>query len=290
MDENNTKQTYLALRFAMLLLTAMLAVSIVVQVFAVDDSCFLHSISAYYHTVVRNVFVGALCAIGACLIVYRGNIDEENVALDYSGFMAFVVAFVPTGYDRACSLTTVPSPSESAIADAAANNVLAVLVIALVAALAAWWLPWLRPNPDGPIGKFAGTAVIVTVALLAVGLVFFLLEQDLFVRHGHGVAAVLLFAGIIAVVVFNARDFAAKRAVSLWRNRYSVMAAVMTLSVIGSVALYWLGIPHAVLVAEALLIGEFALFWGMQTAELRNSTVRPAGHRQTSEDEPVTAG
>lgn len=290
MDENNTKQTYLALRFAMLLLTALLAVSIVVQALAVDEFCFLHSISAYYHTAVRNVFVGALCAIGACLIVYRGNIDKENVALDYSGFMAFVVAFVPTEYDQVCSLAGVSSPSEAAIADAVANNVLAVLVIALAAAVAAWRLPWLRPNPGGPLRRFAGTAVIVTVVLLAVGLVFFFVEQELFVRHGHAVAAVLLFAGIIAVVFFNARDFAAKRAVSLWRNRYGVMAVVMTLSVIGSVALYWLGMRHAVLVAEALLIGEFALFWGMQTAELRNREVRPAEPRQVSEGEPLTTG
>ncbi|MFI7673013.1 hypothetical protein [Actinophytocola sp. NPDC049390] len=276
MDENNTRQTYLALRFAMLLLTAMLAVSIVLQVVAADDFCFLHSISAYYHSAVRNVFVGALCAIGACLIVYRGNIDEENVALDYSGFMAFVVAFVPTEYDRACSLADGPRPSDTDIADAAANNVLALLVIALAAVLAAWRLPWLRPDPDRPLGRFARTAVAVTVGLLVVGFAVFFLERDLFVRHGHAVAAVLLFAGIIAVVVFNARDFAAKRAVSLWRNRYSVMAVAMTLSVVGSVVLYLLGMRYAVLIAEALLIGEFAVFWGMQTAELRNRTVRPA--------------
>jgi hypothetical protein len=275
MDENNARQTYLALRFAMLLLTAMLAISIVLQVVFADSFCVLESISAYYHTAVRNVFVGGLCAIGVCLIVYRGNMDEENVALDYSGFMAFVVAFVPTGYDRACTAADVPTPADPGLADAAANNVLAVLVIALVAALAAWRLPWLRPRDGAPLSRFAKSAVTVTLVLLAAGFLIFFLQRDLFVRNGHATAAVLLFAGIIAVVWFNARDFAAKRGVSPWRNRYTAMAVVMTVSIVGSVTLYALGVPYAVLVVEALLITEFAVFWGMQTAELRNMRVRP---------------
>lgn len=276
MEDNNARQTYLALRFAMLLLTAMLAISIVLQVVVADSFCVLESISAYYHTAARNVFVGALCAIGVCLIVYRGNIDEENVALDYSGFMAFVVAFVPTEYDRACTAADVPSPADPGLADAAANNVLAVLVIALVAALAAWRVPWLRPEDGAPLSRFATSAVTVTLVLLVAGFLIFFLQRDLFVRNGHATAAVLLFAGIIVVVGLNARDFAAKRGVSLWWNRYTVMAAAMTVSVVGSVVLYLFGVPYAVLVVEALLIAEFAVFWGMQTAELRNMRVRPA--------------
>ena len=275
MEDNSARQTYLALRFAMLLLTAMLAVSIVLQVVVADSFCVLESISAYYHTAARNVFVGALCAIGVCLIVYRGNLDEENVALDYSGFMAFVVAFVPTEYDRACTAAGVPSPTDPGLADAAANNVLAVLVIALVAALAAWRVPWLRPKEGAPLSRFATSAVTVTLVLLVAGFLIFFLQRDLFVRKGHATAAVLLFAGIIVVVGINARDFAAKRGVSLWWNRYTVMAVAMTVSVVGSVVLYLFGVPYAVLVVEALLIGEFAVFWGMQTAELRNMRVRP---------------
>jgi len=287
MDENNARQTYLALRFTLLLLAAMLAVSIVLQVAIADSFCVLHSVSGYYHTPVRNVFVGALCAIGACLIAYRGNIDEENVALDYSGFMAFVVAFVPTGFDRGCTASGVPSPDDPGLADAAANNVLAVLVIAVAAALAAWRIPWLRPDPGGPLTRFAKTAITVTLGLLVAGIVFFLAQRDLFLRHGHGVAAILFFVGIIAVVCLNARDFAAKRDVSPWRNRYAVMAVVMTATVLGSVVLYLIGSRYAVLVAEALLIAEFAVFWGMQTAELRNRRVRPPEPQPAGE--PVSA-
>lgn len=40
------------------------------------------SISAYYHTPMRNVFVGSLFAIGTFLYSYRGFRDSENIALN----------------------------------------------------------------------------------------------------------------------------------------------------------------------------------------------------------------
>ena len=42
------------------------------------------------------MFIGALCAIGALLIVYKGSKDTEDVLLNLAGILAFVVAFVPT--------------------------------------------------------------------------------------------------------------------------------------------------------------------------------------------------
>lgn len=274
MEDNNARQTYLALRFAMLLLATLLAVSIAAQVVFIDSFCTLRSISAYYHTSVRGVFVGALCAIGVCLVVYRGSTDRENVVLDHSGFMAFVVAFVPTEFDRTCTSAGSPVPGDPGLADAVANNVGALLVVALLAALAAWLLPRLRPNRDVPPSGFAKGALVVTLTLLVAGLVVFFTWRDLFLRYGHATAAILLFAGIIAVVWFNAQDFAAKRGVSPWRNRYGATAVAMALTVVGSVVLYQLGVPHAVLAVEALLIIEFSVFWGMQTVELGTSEVR----------------
>ncbi|MEJ2858397.1 MULTISPECIES: hypothetical protein [unclassified Saccharothrix] len=272
--DNHATQTYLALRFAMLLLAALLLISIGVQVVA-DSFCVLQSISAYYHTAVRGVFVGALCAIGACLIVYRGNLDRENVLLDYSGFMAFLVAFVPTEFDRTCTADGTPTPDNPGLSDAVANNVLSVLLVAVIAAVAAWRVRMLRPDPGAPLTAFAKRTLLVTLCLLVIGGVVFFTEPDLVLRYGHAVAAVLLFAGIIAVVWYNAADFAAKRGVGLWWNRYTVMAVAMAATVVACVALYLVGVPYAVLIVEALLIAEFGVFWGMQTAELGNREVRP---------------
>ncbi len=92
--------TYRYLRAAIVLLLFMMLFSIGFEWFSqwqgTGQSCFLRSISAYYYTPVRTVFVGSLCAIGVVLIAYKGHSPEEDVLLNFSGFMAFVVAMVPT--------------------------------------------------------------------------------------------------------------------------------------------------------------------------------------------------
>lgn len=54
------------------------------------------SISAYFHTGMRDVFVGALCAIGVFLICYRGYAQWDNVAAKVAGGCALLVALFPT--------------------------------------------------------------------------------------------------------------------------------------------------------------------------------------------------
>lgn len=57
------------------------------------------SISAYFHTGVREIFVGALGAIGVFLLAYRGLQRIDDVASNLAGFLALVVAALPT-YER----------------------------------------------------------------------------------------------------------------------------------------------------------------------------------------------
>ena len=56
------------------------------------------SMSAYYHTVMRNGFVGYLFAIGACLYFYKGFTTLENYLLNAAGILAVGVAIFPTDY------------------------------------------------------------------------------------------------------------------------------------------------------------------------------------------------
>ncbi|CRK60974.1 hypothetical protein [Alloactinosynnema sp. L-07] len=274
----NVNQTYLTLRLAMVLLVGLLFLSVIVQYFASAPDCLQHSISAYYFTPARAVFVGALCAIGACLIVYRGSTDTENVLLDYSGFMAFVVAFVPTTVDNTCAVSNVPTAEE--LTDAVSNNVLTLLVVGFGAALLAMVVRWLRKNPDRPLSKYARISVAVTLTALAAGTVFFLFWGDTFERIGHAVSAIALFAGIIGVVMVNAVGFAKKQgdtaAAKVATNRYSLVAFAMGLSLVGCLVSKWLGFGHWLFVLEALLIAEFAVFWMLQTTELRGKVSRAA--------------
>jgi hypothetical protein len=55
------------------------------------------SMSAYYGTPMRNVFVGLLFVVGAFLYLYKGFSNRENVALNCAGLSAGVVALVPEG-------------------------------------------------------------------------------------------------------------------------------------------------------------------------------------------------
>jgi hypothetical protein len=55
-----------------------------------------NSMSAYYHTELRDVFVGALIGIGFLLFLYKGFSRREDWALNISGILALGIALFPT--------------------------------------------------------------------------------------------------------------------------------------------------------------------------------------------------
>jgi hypothetical protein len=57
------------------------------------------SLSAYYHTAARDVFVGALCTIAALLAAYRGYDRGDRICSRAAAAALLVVAFSPTGDD-----------------------------------------------------------------------------------------------------------------------------------------------------------------------------------------------
>jgi hypothetical protein len=54
------------------------------------------SMSGYYYTPMRNVFVGALCALGVFLIAYDGYDNVDRWITNIAGLCAIGVAFCPT--------------------------------------------------------------------------------------------------------------------------------------------------------------------------------------------------
>jgi len=87
--------TYVNLRVGMAILAFSLPVILALWSVLTRQSL-LPSISAYYHTPMRDLFVGVLVAIGACLYLYKGFSDKENKALNCAGIFAIGVAFLPT--------------------------------------------------------------------------------------------------------------------------------------------------------------------------------------------------
>lgn len=276
--EGSVLSTYRYLRVAMVLLVLLLAASVVLQIFVPEPDCWQRSVSAYYYTPARSVFVACLCAIGACLIVYRGNTDAEDVALNASGLLAFVVAFVPTQVDDTCPASNVPAPAE--LDQAVTNNVWALFVAGVALVAVAWFLR-LRTAPGERGGSLSrGPLVASTVGIVVLPVVL-VRWHDAVRDHGHDVAAVALFAGIMVVVAMNALGLARQSeadqtVVAKATNRYTVIGVVMLGTFVGILVAHWLAPDFLqwLFWLEALLIAGFAVYWVLQTVELWNVVER----------------
>lgn len=89
-------ETYASLRFGMAVIAFGLPFVLVFGFWVVEPGYgMLNSLSAYYHTPMRDIFVGALATVGVCLHVYKGVDSLENIALNVAGVLAVLVALLP---------------------------------------------------------------------------------------------------------------------------------------------------------------------------------------------------
>lgn len=261
--------SYRYLRMAPLVCVVALLVAVAGQ--GLGAGCAQGSISAYYFTAVHAAFVACLCAIGAVLVIYQGNSATEDVVLNISGFLAFVVALVPTARERTCGGPEIPLSFDPE--PGIRNNVLALVIAAAAAEVFRLVVAQRgRVTPD----RWTRLATYAGWAIVAVGLVFFFAAPQAFATYGHTVAAVAMFVGIIVVVVLNALATAAEGAPARFVRTYRAVAALMALTLVSVVVLgvtlqIW---GYAVIITEVLLILEFAAFWAVQTAELWDVTDR----------------
>lgn len=101
------------------------------------------SMSGYYYTDMRNIFVGTLCALGVFLVAYRGYDDVDESITNVAGLAAIGVAFCPTkpavctAAAGACPATSVThlSTSQQLVGDVhlvlAATTLIALGLMAL---------------------------------------------------------------------------------------------------------------------------------------------------------------
>ena len=103
-------------------------------------------------------------------------------------------------------------------------------------------------------------------------------DRSLLLDHGHDIAAVVMFGCIFVNVWLNAAalhkadNAAATR--STWRNRYTVVGALMAVAVVANVVSRLAGFRWWVLTLETSLIVLFAWFWVAQTVELWDQGLR----------------
>jgi hypothetical protein len=88
-------RSYLTLRKAVGIIGCALPIVLVFGLMFLKGLGIQHSISAYYHTDMRNVFVGSLCAIGIFLMSCRGYDGKDEVAGIFACVCAIGVALFP---------------------------------------------------------------------------------------------------------------------------------------------------------------------------------------------------
>jgi hypothetical protein len=291
-------KTYRYLRIGMVGAVVLLGAAVALErlkVGSLGRACWQTSISAYYYTPARAIFVGGLMVIGFALIMIKGR-GLEDVFLNFAGMLAPVVAVVPTGDlgggTRAAGATTekvprcLPSVSltESGgvptdVLRATVENNFHALLIAGFLGLAAAAIIGLAVNrgpratletvQSGTKRSLAATAVALAVGWA--GITFW----DGFYTGAHTPAAVIMFVFLGAAVLLKEREHRndADRAYLLW---YRLVFWSMLLGAIVIVGLQnWLFRDHTVFALEAWEIGLFALFWVVQTAENWDEKVRP---------------
>ncbi|GAA4426627.1 DUF998 domain-containing protein [Actinokineospora soli] len=87
--------SYLYLRRAIGLLGMALPLVLVVGQFLIDGRLF-YSISGYYYSDLRDIYVGAMCAIGVFLLSYRGYAPVDDLVSNIAAVAAIGVALFPT--------------------------------------------------------------------------------------------------------------------------------------------------------------------------------------------------
>jgi hypothetical protein len=263
-------KTYRYLRIGMVGAVVLLAASIWIE--ASKANCLQTSISAYFYTPVRAIFVGAMFVVAWSLIVYKGRGLMEDSFLNLAGMLAPVVAIAPTMSVGGCySVPPNPLPKEG---DSLApwvvtnidNNFHALLLLGAVGLVVASII-WLKARCDptraaeiqpGIVKLLIGTGVVLLVA-------WWLIETwDDFYTRAHGFAAELMFAFLAVAILANVREQRATRNRGLTRT-YVAIAVLMAAGVLIPVS-HLFG-EHAIFVQEAYEITLFVIYWLLQTVE-----------------------
>ena len=283
------------------LLVALLAAAVIGQIVVTEPDCWLGSISAYYYTSARAVFVACLCAMGACLIIHQGNGPWEDLILNVSGFAAFFVALIPTPLDElvikpgevvnkepVCARANVPTKAQ--LIAAVDNNVLALLVAATACLAVALIIRRATGQPSLSVALLVMGAAVLLAWLLFGG------PREWFREHAHVGAAIGMFGGIVLVVMMN--GFSQQEVPRPIRNSYRTILGLMVSVILVAGFIAWRELfEHTVFWLEAALIVLFGVFWVVQTKELWNYTTRgregialPSRHGAASGPVPASGG
>ncbi len=93
--QRHVLSTYFGLRLGMGVIALLFPLLLSIGGGVITGTEIQDSLSAYYHTPMRNAFVGGLFAIGPFLYLYKGFTSRENIALNLAGVLSIGIAIFP---------------------------------------------------------------------------------------------------------------------------------------------------------------------------------------------------
>jgi hypothetical protein len=285
--------TYAYVRWLLICLPILLFVVTIVT--ALQQGELERSISAYYGGPVRDIFVGALFAIAACLVAYQGVGLLEDYALNGAGFYAVFVALVPTGFgDLMDELQRNPTPDGLSPADhvsflrIALTSVLVLCLVLVVREVRTGKVGQLFVDVGSTLANQVNRWFLLLTALLLVGFLVLAMWQlwsgpAAEVRMEgialgpvqlsiHDLAAIFLIASLAVAVLTNTWPFYVLRLKDLWRSGrffYGVIFLLMSFGIAVPLLVARIFAPdHKVIFIEWWEIALFAIFWGLETRRL----------------------
>jgi len=272
-------RTYRYLRLSLVALVGLLLASVWLERLTGDPAhAHLGSISAYFYTPARSIFVATLVALGISLVAIVGRRGFEDSALNLAGMLAPIVAFVPTPRgaggapcdpDGRCSVPTELVPS-------VVNNVTCLIGLGLAGIVLGIVTNVRNPHCSRATVLGCAAAILAWAAFTA----WFVLGRESFLGGAHFGAAGPLFTLITLVALVNARKARRRRgsgagsAGSAFMALYGLVATVMAVTLATAVVLAVMdqvgggGTPNEwVLWVEVVMLVAFGAFWVAQTVD-----------------------
>jgi hypothetical protein len=293
-------RTYSAIRMGVVAVIFALGVAVAREIHHAEGHCVQRSLSAYYYTPARPVFVGALLIIGFVMVAMWGKTPVEDAALNLAGLLLTAVAFVPTLDYNYCAL---PPDMRDQIPDGATRTRLDEVVIsanaaevhssfftylvtstAILAGVAiVGSVAYLRASEERRPTRHVLVTYVITWALAALAVIgYAVLYRDAddvtsaFNHDLHGWSANLAVAFVIVAVVAAAVDKARNDSGPWWTDAWVWLYGALATAMLVAAAVFKLGgdrllsgwyASHRTFLLEAIVIALLAVFWVVQTID-----------------------
>lgn len=272
--------SYRYLRLAIIVLLSGLFAALAFQ--QLVSGCIESSISAYYYSPVHALFIGALVATGAAMIALKGRTTVEDTFFNVAGFLAPVVALVPTTRQPKLCDTTRDALNLNRD-DLVPNSLFALLVAALVivgVTIGVAMRKQVLKERVSDVRRALKTAVVPSLVYVAAGVITVFGAGKPLYTFLHFGSAVGLFVAIYLAIfsLLSKRVHGALHRALTWEKPtedykkpvkpylgwytailYATAPAAALAAISGSNRVFWL---------EVVGVTSFAVFWGVQTFEL----------------------